>query len=139
LDDFGPAHPRVSGSAAKAKQQPTLWRRDNHVQQSGQGGRSPNAKQPRPERFCARQPSQKDPHQYEAQRRDGGKRRRTKHVEGEFPIGLQSQLASPAHLIEADRRERADQRKARGERKDELQRVALRRHIGKNNSADRID
>jgi len=43
------------------------------------------------------------------------------HVEGVFPGNIETLLAAPAQLVKADGRERADQREAGGERKQERQ------------------
>ena len=85
------------------------------------------------------EPCQKQDHQHDAETRDGADRRRMQHVEGVPPCCLQARFAAAAHLIKADRGNRADQRKARHQRKQERQYRRAKREAAKAEADDRVD
>ena len=61
------------------------------------------------------------------------------HVEGVFPGNIETLLAPPAQLVKADGRERADQREAGGERKEQRQEGITHDRPRQNQTHDGID
>ena len=71
--------------------------------------------------------------------RIGADRGRAEHVERVPPRHVQAELAPPAHLVQADRRERADQREAGRERKQQRQHVVAEHQARQHEADHRID
>ena len=84
-------------------------------------------------------PPGEDDEQRDAERGDRRQRRRTQHGESVAPVDRAAHLAPPAHLVETDGEERADQGKTGGKGKDELQRVGERAHRGDGDAGQRVD
>ena len=85
------------------------------------------------ERLRRRQPEHENDHQRQADREDRGHRRRAQNAEGVVEGMRQPVFAAPAHLIEPDGGEGANQRVAGKQRKQQRQHVSPRcRGIEKN-------
>ena len=61
------------------------------------------------------------------------------HVEGVARGTVEARFAAPAQLIETDRGERTDQRKARGNRERQRQHGIAQRHSDQSDAEQRID
>src|SRR5262249_53809794 len=85
------------------------------------------------------EPGQEHDHQEQSKGGDGVKGRAFPYVENVRPRDIATHLSLPAHFVEADSRERADQRKARGEREEEVQHVITERQACQKQADKGID
>ncbi len=93
------------------------------MHEAGERGRRGRAHCGLVNRLGGNQPQQKDRHQHQPQHDDRPERGRAEHPECVRPGDRHARFAAPAHLIEADCGEGADQRKPGGEREDQRQQV----------------
>jgi len=88
---------------------------------------------------CGEEPGDQDSDQKQPEDHDRGKPRRSHDTQSVHPADAPACLASPAHLIEADRGRGADEREPRGEREQERQEVIPERPRGEQEANQRID
>ena len=85
------------------------------------------------------QPEQEDHQQHKAQCDHRAERGRAHHAESVRPADVVALLAPPAHLVEADRRDRSDQREAGREREDQRQHLVAEREARQDQADQRIN
>ena len=120
-------------SASAAKQKPTSPPTTMSAQPRSGGqdigeegkrrGRRIGSVEPNVDKLGGEEPGREDHQQNQTERQDRGQRRRAKDGEGVAPSDGETAVAPSAHFVETNGDKRTDQRKAGGERKNELQRA----------------
>ena len=90
-------------------------------------------------RLGGEQPQQKDRHQHHPQHDDRAERGRAEDPERIRPGDRHARFAAPAHFIEADRGQGADQRKPGGERENQRQQVVTKCQPRQDETDERIE
>ena len=91
------------------------------------------------ERVGGDQPEEEDREQAQAQNDDGAESRGGDDAEGIAPADRRTLLAAPAHLVEADRGNRTEQREARNQREQQRNEIVVERRPSEDQTGQRVD